>query len=67
MTSELSSGHLLLVWSPDGYRLEEREGEPPLAGALFDLGERGTFAVQKVGASPLPGDARRCCFLIREP
>ena len=64
MTSE---GHLLLVWSPTGYKLEERAGEPPRAGELFDFGERGIFAVQKVGASPLPNDARPCAFLIREP
>jgi hypothetical protein len=67
MPSEVGAGHLLLVWSPTGYRLEEREGDPPRPGELYDLGDRGIFSVQKVGASPLPSDARPCAFLIREP
>lgn len=71
MTSEARGaardGHLLLVWSPSGYGLEEREGAAPRPGELVDRGAAGTFGVQKLGASPLPGDDRPCAFLIREP
>lgn len=72
MTSELEGspadgGHLLLVWSPAGYALEERTGPAPRPGELVDRGELGVFGVQKVSPSPLPGDPRPCAFLIREP
>ena len=60
-------GHLLYVWTPNGYRREERDGEPPARGAKVDLGDAGAYSVQKIGASPYPGDARPCAFLIREP
>jgi hypothetical protein len=54
--------HLLFVWTPAGYELREREGEPPAAGE--EVEENGTrLQVLKVGASPLPGDPRPCAFL----
>ncbi len=62
-----ASGHLLYVWSPQGYALHEREGDPPAPHELVELGEAGRFVVQKLGASPYPDDARPCAFLIREP
>jgi len=54
-------GYVLFLWSPFGYRLEEREGEPPPVGAeLEDDGRE--LVVTKVGPSPLPGDSRPCAF-----
>jgi hypothetical protein len=54
--------HLLFVWTPNGYELLERDGEPPALGD--EVEENGTrLRVLKVGASPLPGDSRPCAFL----
>ena len=61
------TGHLLFIWTPTGYRLQEREGPPPAVGDVIDLGELGRQEVQKVGASPLPGDSRPCAFLTAGP
>ncbi len=60
-------GHLLFVWTPNGYRVEERPGDPPALLEIVDLGEAGRHCVQKIGASPYPADPRPCAFLIREP
>jgi hypothetical protein len=62
-----ATAHLLFIWTPTGYRLQEREGPPPVVGELVDLGELGRQEVQKVGPSPLPGDARPCAFLTAVP
>jgi hypothetical protein len=59
-------GHLLYIWSPTGYRLEPKAGPPPARGTMVELPE-GSYAVQKVGASPLPEDHRPCAFLTPEP
>jgi hypothetical protein len=56
-----SRGHLLFVWSPTGWTLQEREGEAPPVGATVSDGDR-TLRISKVGPSPLPGDRRRCAF-----
>jgi hypothetical protein len=56
-------GYLVFVWSPAGYALEERQGEPPQPGAEIDEGER-RFRVTKVAPSPLPGDRRVCAYLL---
>ncbi len=57
--------HLLFVSKPTGYELAEREGEPPTAGSAVELdGDGGRFTVAKVAASPLPGDDRRCAYLV---
>jgi len=56
-------GHLLFVWSPAGYLLEERSGDPPAAGTEIEDRER-RFRVTKIAPSPLPGDRRRCAYLI---
>jgi hypothetical protein len=56
-----SSGYVLFVWSPSGWRLQEREGETPAVGATVEDGET-RLLVSKVGPSPLPGDRRRCAF-----
>ncbi len=55
--------HLLYVWTPKGYLLEEREGEPPLVGSLVAADGGAPQLVSKIAASPLPGDARRCAYL----
>jgi hypothetical protein len=60
-------GYLLFIWTPTGYRLEERDGEPPVVGDLVELGALGRQEVQKIGPSPLPGDARHCAFLTAVP
>jgi hypothetical protein len=53
--------YVLFAWSPSGYRLHERAGEPPVVGA--ELEEDGQeLVVTKVGPSPLPGDSRPCAF-----
>jgi hypothetical protein len=58
-------GHVLLVPSPDGYRLLEREGAPPARGDLLDVDD-DRFSVLRLGPSPLPADRRRCAYLQRE-
>jgi hypothetical protein len=55
--------HLVFVWKPTGYELREREGDAPQAGDDVQEDE-GTFRVGKVGPSPLPGDDRRCAYLV---
>ena len=56
-----SGGHLLFVWSPNGWTLKERDGDPPAVGATVEDGDR-VLLVSKIGPSPLPGDRRRCAF-----
>lgn len=54
--------HLLFVWRPTGYRLEERDGEPPAVGSEVEV-EEGAQRVGKIGPSPLPADSRLCAYL----
>jgi hypothetical protein len=56
-------GYLVFVWSPAGYRLEERQGEVPSPGAELDEGEK-RFRVTKIAPSPLPADKRVCAYLL---
>lgn len=56
-------GHLVFVWSPSGYRLEERQGDPPTPGTVVEEGE-GRFRVSRIAPSPLPDDRRRCAYLL---
>ncbi|HZU20270.1 MAG TPA: hypothetical protein VE982_03525 [Gaiellaceae bacterium] len=59
----MAEGHLLFVWSPTGYTLVERDGDPPAIGA--ELEENGhTIVVNKIGASPYPGDGRPCAYSV---
>ena len=54
-------GHVIFAWSPTGYVLREREGDPPAVGTeLEDDGH--ALVVTKLGPSPLPGDSRPCAF-----
>jgi hypothetical protein len=55
--------YLLFVWSPAGYTLREVEGDPPQVGEEFDDGGL-KLVVNKIGASPLPGDMRSCVFSV---
>jgi predicted nucleic acid-binding Zn-ribbon protein len=51
--------HLLFFQGSDGYELVERPGPPPAAGSLVD----GRL-VSRVDASPVPGNAVPCAYLI---
>jgi hypothetical protein len=52
---------VLLAWSPNGYQLRERSGEPPSPGSSIQEGAL-RLEVVKIGASPLPGDRRPCVY-----
>jgi hypothetical protein len=56
-------GYVLFVWSPAGYTLAERQGEPPRVGDELEA-DGQTLVITKVGASPLPGDARACAYSV---
>ncbi len=58
-----SRGWLLFAWSPTGYSLREREGDPPAVGSTVTDGET-TLVVTKLGPSPRPGDARPCAYTM---
>jgi len=57
------AGYLVFRWSSSGYTLEERSGDVPKEGAEVEDGE-GRFLVTKLASSPLPGDRRRCAYLL---
>jgi hypothetical protein len=59
----MSNGYLLFVSKPTGYELRERDGEPPEVGAVVEEDD-GRFRVTKVAPSPLPGNSRRCAYLV---
>ena len=56
-------GYLLFVSKPTGYELRERDGDPPEAGTEVEE-EQVLMRVLKVASSPLPGDARRCAYVV---
>jgi hypothetical protein len=56
------TGHVLVVGSPVGYRLMERDGPAPGCDAAVEVDGR-PYGVLRLGPSPLPGDRRRCVFL----
>ena len=53
--------HLLFVWAPGGWRLEQRDGDAPEVGDTVDA-EGTRLIVTGIGKSPLPGDGRRCAY-----
>ncbi len=57
------TGFLLYVPSPQGYRLEEREGPAPARDERVEV-DGSAFVVSRIGASPLPLDARPCAYLL---
>jgi hypothetical protein len=57
------ASYLLFVWTPRGYELREREGQPPAVGA--EVEEDGLrMRVSKIAPSPLPHDDRPCAYLL---
>jgi hypothetical protein len=56
-------GHLVFVWSPSGYMLRERQGDPPEVGSEVEDGD-ARYRVTKIAPSPLPGDRRPCAYLL---
>jgi hypothetical protein len=59
--------HLWFVSTATGYRLENREGEPPRVGSRINTADLPEpLVVTKVGPSPLPNDSRVCAFLERD-
>jgi hypothetical protein len=52
-----------MVWSPAGYTIREMSGSPPRPGDELEDGEY-TLVINKVGASPFPGDNRTCAFSV---
>jgi hypothetical protein len=55
--------HLRFVLAGAAYRIDAHDGPVPVVGERVDLDER-SFRVVKVAASPLPGDERRCAYLL---
>jgi hypothetical protein len=55
--------HLRFVVADALYRLETHEGPAPALGDAVEIDER-PFRVVKVARSPLPGDERRCAYLL---
>jgi hypothetical protein len=59
------TGHFLFVPGSSGYALLSRPGEPPEIGSQLELGEPpACYVVSKVAGAPVPGDARRCAYLV---
>jgi hypothetical protein len=56
-----SGGHLLFVWSPSGWTVQQREGDAPAVGSTVEADEK-TLRISKVGPSPFPGDRRPCAY-----
>jgi hypothetical protein len=55
--------HLLFVSKPSGYELREQDGDPPSVGAEVEQDGK-TMRVTKIAPSPLPGDTRKCAYLV---
>jgi hypothetical protein len=55
--------HLRFVLAGAAYRVDSHDGPVPVVGERVDLDER-SYRVVKVAASPLPGDERRCAYLL---
>jgi hypothetical protein len=49
-----------------GYGLRELDGASLQAGENVTL-DGGEYVVARIGRSPLPGDTRRCAYLVRGP
>jgi DNA repair exonuclease SbcCD ATPase subunit len=56
-----ATGHLLFV-PGERYEILEEDGAPPVPGSELDL-DGTLYVVVRLGASPLPDDARPCAFL----
>jgi chromosome segregation ATPase len=59
--------HVELVFVPEArYHLAEIEPRPLSQGATYAV-DADEYLVTRVGPSPLPGDRRRCAYLVRRP
>ena len=60
--------HLLFVAGPEGYRLVELDGPPPMPGSTLELpeddGTSSRLVVSKVGPAPLPSVRLACAYLV---
>jgi hypothetical protein len=59
------SGYVLFIATAAGYQLLDQDATPGAAGDVIHIprvSETG-FRIAKIGASPLPGDERRCAYL----
>ena len=54
-------GHLLFVWSSNGWTLQQRDGDVPAVGSTVEANET-LLRISKIGPSPLPGDHRLCAY-----
>ena len=63
MSNDDRSGYLLFVPSPQGYRIEERNGLAPERDERVEI-DGVAYVVSRVGASPLPLDPRPCAYLL---
>jgi hypothetical protein len=59
----MADRYLLFVTKPSGYELRERDGEPPSVGDVVEEAD-DRLRVTKIAPSPLPGDSRRCAYLV---
>lgn len=59
----MAEGYLLFVWSPAGYELRELHGDLPNVGEELE-NDGHTIVINKIGASPLPGDTRPCAYSV---
>jgi hypothetical protein len=55
--------HTRLIASSGGYAFAEVDAPPPAPGSRVEQGG-AEYTVWRVGPSPLPGDPRRCAFLV---
>jgi hypothetical protein len=60
---EVETSHLLFFASRGGYALMERAGPSPAPGEEVELAGL-MYGVTKRGRPPVPGDTRRCAFLV---
>lgn len=61
-TPAVETAHVLFL-AGDRYRLEERPGPAPSPNERVEV-DGATYAVARIGSSPLPEDRRRCAFLV---
>jgi hypothetical protein len=59
----MAEGYILFVWSPAGYELRELHGDLPHVGQELE-NDGHTLVINKIGASPLPGDPRPCAYSV---
>jgi len=63
--AEAEATYLVFVWTPRGYALRDCPGDVPDVGSRLQV-NGNEYAVAKLARSPLPGDGRRCAYLVAE-